>query len=150
MSNRSETHIEKRIRELERQIYGGGMQTANPTPATFTYPSGIDAGATLRTLPIPTTNLADAEEIRTWFVAPGDVTSTVAASTLLNDAGNAPDGLDVVIYDFTAGTEVYRDGSRYNEPADLTLTEGNTHYFAIDNSSSATQNASAVLDMEVK
>lgn len=149
------------LRDFEDRITPGGanrLDQENPLDlggyslvgiGTLSATEIEGAGKTRRALNIPTTNLADTEEIRQWFVAPSTITSTVVASTLLNEAGNAPTGLDVVVYDYTAGAEVYRDGSTYNEPH-LELTAGNVHYVAIENQSSATQNANAVLDMEVE
>lgn len=107
----------------------------------------IGRGAENRTLNIPTTNLADTEEIRQWFRTESGSTEVVA-TTLLNEAAQAPDGLDLVVYDYDAGVEVYRTGATHSQP-DVELEADSVHYLAIENSSGATQNANAVLAMEV-
>lgn len=146
MTDLTERNIEKRIKRLEHRLY---EHHAN-TPDAFEYPDGIGGGggAANRTLAIPSTNLLDTEEIRQWFVAPAGVETWLMASHLLNDAGQVPAGLTLYVQDFTASVEVYRDGTTYNEPTGISLTAGNTHYVAIENETTAEQNASAVLEME--
>lgn len=141
MTDLTETDITVRLKRLEERVLRGPINTPDEV-------TGAGGGAANRTLNIPTTNLADTEEIRQWLYAPAGVTTTVLATTLLNEAGQAPTGLDVYVYDYDNSTELYRDGSTYNEPTDLTLTEGAVHYLAVENATGSTQNANAVLAME--
>ena len=41
MSNLSEEDLEKRIRQLEKEVYGGMQSNSAPTPKDFTYPDTI-------------------------------------------------------------------------------------------------------------
>lgn len=136
-----ETGLTKRLRRLEERVLPGKQ----PGPGELTGTAGEAPNLALN---IATTNLADTEEIRQWFVAPPDATTAVLATHLLNEAGQAPTGLDVVIYDFTESAEVYRNNTTYNEPEGLTLTAGDVHYVSIENGSGTTQNANVVLALE--
>lgn len=151
MTDLTETDIGARLRRLEERVLRGPIDT----PTTVTFPDGIGGGdggggAQNRTLNIPTTNLTDTEEFRQWFVTDPDATTTAVETILLNEAGQAPDGLDLVVYNYTDSVEVYRNGSTRSEPTDVSLTAGHVHYVSIENQSSAEQNANAVLSLEVE
>lgn len=110
---------------------------------------GGGGGAENRTLSIPTTNLADTDEIRQWFRTPSDGGATVLETTLLNEAGQAPADLELVVYDYDSGAEKVRvNGSTGTEP-DTELESDSVHYLAIENNTGTTQNANAVLALEV-
>lgn len=116
MTDLSETDIEARVRRLEQETFGKGMQT----PTTFTgltYADYISAN-------VPTSYLEDGEWVVTWLNVPAGKTLEITEAGVQTTNHDVPAGLTIEAELGSNGSTTTLAASKFNSGTPLYTVDG--------------------------
>jgi len=147
LSQQPDTDVGEDISASVRIRNNTGVQVSASAMLHLTL--GKFAGAA-RSINVPMTELQNTEEVRSWFVAPTGYTTTLTSASLHDATGAQPTGLDVVVYDDTNDTELYRSNAESDWGIQTAVPEGAAVYVAVENQTGGTVNATAEVGFGVE